>query len=128
MALVSYIKDNYLMKKIKAKKGEISGNDFIVYGDWLSEFRWTQATDNKPLGALLYIMCSMIDATATIVQGKLDNSGDFYMVDSISGSTITYKGTKETPSAAKIYIDVNDGNKVYRYDSGESAYVLVALS
>ena len=125
MSFISKIKDNYLEKKVKA--GSISNqtvlNSGVIEADWLADYTWTQATTNKPIEALLHIIVGVLDATMTSIEGKMA-SGSFYAVQSQSGSTITYKSTAETPSASKIYIDVNDGNKVYTYNG--SAYVQVA--
>ena len=128
MSLISKIKVNYLEKKVKAEKAEKMDSPGVeVTTSLLNQFDWLKGIAPNNLDAVLFELCSVIDATMTKVEGKL-SSGSFYAVDSVSGSTITYKVAAETPSASKIYIDVNDGNKVYRYDSGTSAYVQIALS
>ena len=72
------------------------------------------------------ILYDMFDVIGTKVEGKL-SSGSFYGVDERTASTITYKEVAEVGAANKIYIDVNDGNKLYRYDSGTSAYVRIGV-
>lgn len=124
MAFISKIKDNYLERKVKARSitNQTVLNSGIIQANWLGDYPWLQASTNKPIEALLHIVVSVLDATKTSVEGKLA-SGSFYSVDERNGSTITYKQTAETPSASKIYIDVNDDNKVYIYNG--SAYVQI---
>ena len=127
MSLISKIKVNYLEKKVKAKTaGSVNVSGVQIPTSFLNSFEWLKGCTGT-MDDTLFAICSALDLTMTQVAGKL-SSGSFYGVQSISGSTITYKTGAETPSAAKLYIDINDGNKLYRYDSGTSAYVQIALS
>lgn len=117
----------YLLLENAAGGGEtVDASDVSVTGSWLSDYRWTQATDNKPLDSLMQIVCSIIDGLITSVDGKLA-TGNFYAVATHEGPSYTFELDAVVPNTSTIYYDVLSG-KSYMYDSSQSAYVQISSS
>ena len=118
----------YLLMENAAGGGEtVDSTNVTIEDNWPDNFQWLYDVTPKTLDNILYRICAVLNTVLTQVQGKL-SSGSFYAVDERTESAITYKQAAETPSASKLYIDVNDGNKLYRYDTGTSAFVQIASS
>ena len=114
----------YLLMENAAGGGETVDSTSVEFdGQWPDNFQWLYDVSPRTLDNILYRISAVINTMLQQVQGKLA-TGSFYA----STGTNTYSDSAETPSASKLYIDVNDGNKLYRYDTGTSAYVRIGAS